>query len=81
MAEYTRRRNLNRGYMTLGVWHRSIDLYKLIHRIVYVDNRIDFKVRSQIADASQSVSANIAEGYGRRSINEYLQFLYMLYRH
>ena len=38
--------------------------------------KIDFKLRSQLADAVQSISANISEGYGRRSINEYIQFLY-----
>ncbi len=46
-------------------------------KIVYSENKIDFKIRSQIADAAQSVSSNIAEGYSRRSINEYIQFLYI----
>src|SRR5205085_8832001 len=35
------------------------------------------KLRSQCVDAAQSVAANIAEGYARRSINEYLQVLYI----
>jgi four helix bundle protein len=76
MAEYTRRRNKNRGYMKLRVWRKAIELYKLVCKIVYADNKIDFKLRAQIADASQSVSSNISEGYSRRSINEYIQHVY-----
>ncbi|NIR52712.1 MAG: four helix bundle protein, partial [candidate division Zixibacteria bacterium] len=77
MAEYTNFRNINRGYLKLSVWQKSMDLFKLVWTIVYVDNKIDFKLRAQIADATQSVSSNIAEGYSRRSINEYLLFLYV----
>jgi four helix bundle protein len=77
MKEYTRFRNKNRGYMKLRVWHRAIDLYKLVCRIVYTENKIDFKLRAHIADASQSVSSNISEGYSRRSIHEYIQHVYI----
>ena len=63
--------------MTLRVWHRAVDLYVLVCRIVYVDNKIDFKLRAQIADAAQSVPSNIAEGYSRRSIHEYIQHVYI----
>ena len=76
MKEYTKFRNKNRGYMKLNVWHNAIELHKLVWKIVYGSNRIDFKLRTQIGDAAQSVSANIAEGYARRSIHEYIQFLY-----
>jgi len=77
MAEYTKLRNKNHGYMTLDSWQKSMNLSTLIFGIVYKENRVDFKLRSQIADAAQSVSSNIAEGYGRRSIKEYIQFLYI----
>jgi len=63
--------------MKLDVWQKSMQLSTLVWRIVYKENSIDFKLRAQIADAAQSVSSNIAEGYSRRSINEYLQFLYI----
>jgi len=63
--------------MKLEVWHKAMELFKLVWKVVYQDNKIDFKLRAQIADAPQSVSSNIAEGYSRRSINEYLQFLYI----
>ena len=77
MEEYTKFRNKNRGYMKLRVWHKAIELYKLVCQIVYKDNKIEFKLRAQIADAAQSVSANISEGYSRRSINEYIQHVYI----
>ncbi len=72
--EYTKRRNLNRGYMKLEVWQRGMDLFELAFRRGSVVS--DFKLKSQFTDAAQSVSANVAEGYGRRSLAEYLQFLY-----
>ncbi len=77
MAEYTKRRNKNRGYMKLEVWQKAMELHKLVWKIVYVEIKLDFKLRAQIADAAQSISSNIAEGYGRRSIHEYIQFLYI----
>jgi four helix bundle protein len=72
----TERRNKNRGYMKLIVWQKAMELFELVWKIVFTEAKIDFKLRSQIADAAQSVSANISEGYGRRSLNEYVQFLY-----
>jgi four helix bundle protein len=72
----TELRNKNRGYMKLNVWQKAMQLFEAVFRMVYVESKIDFKFRSQIADAAQSISANISEGYGRRSVGEYIQFLY-----
>lgn len=72
---YTARRNLNRGFMKLEVWRRGMDLFSMAFRLSATV--ADLKLRSQFRDAAQSVSANIAEGYGRRSLAEYLQFLYI----
>jgi four helix bundle protein len=72
----TELRNKNRGYMKLIVWQKAMELFELVRAIVFTENKIDFKLRLQLADAAQSVSANISEGYGRRSLNEYIQFLY-----
>jgi four helix bundle protein len=73
----TELRNKNRGYMKLIVWQKAMELFELVWKITYVETRIDFKLRAQVADAAQSVAANISEGYGRRSVKEYLQFLYI----
>ena len=76
MIEYTKNRNINRGYMKLDVWQKAMDLYKLVWEMTNHTN-IDFKLRSQILNSTQSISSNIAEGYCRRSINEYIQFSYI----
>lgn len=76
MSDFTIRRNINRGFMKLDVWQKSIELLKLIHSLV--DPKIsNFKMVAQILDSTQSVSSNIAEGYCRRHLNEYIQYCYI----
>jgi len=78
MGNYqTERRNKNRGYMNLIVWQKAMDLFELAWRMAFVEAKIDFKLRAQFVDAAQSIAANISEGYGRRSVKEYIQFLYV----
>ena len=75
MGEYTRRRNVNRGFMKLVVWNEAIELFRWIYGLLDDIGLTDFKLRSQIVNAAQSISSNIAEGYCRKSVKEYLQFL------
>ena len=69
------RRNINRGYQKLNVWQDAANLYLLTSKIF---GKFQFELRrvgaNQIASVD-SVHRNIAEGYCRRSLNEYLQFL------
>ena len=73
--EYTQRHNLNRGYMKLEVWNDAIQLFNLVTKVLGKISKLDFKLRAQLLDAAQSISSNIAEGYCRQSLNEYLYFL------
>ena len=75
MGEYTRRRNVNRGYMKLEVWNEAVGVFRWVYNLMEEIGVADFKLRSQIVNAAQSISSNIAEGYCRRSVREYLQFL------
>src|SRR2546426_6906907 len=77
MSYQTELRNKNRGYMNLIVWQKAMDLFEVAWAIAYKEAKIDFKLRSQFADAVQSISSNVAEGYGRRSVNECIQYLYV----
>ena len=78
MGKYeTELRNKNRGYMNLIVWQKAMDLFQLAWKMAFNEAKIDFKLRAQFADAVQSIAANISEGYGRRSVKEYIQFLYV----
>jgi four helix bundle protein len=69
------RRNKNRGYQKLRVWKEAVDYYKqTVH--VFRDFPYELKrISGQAIASSDSVHRNIAEGYCRRSIHEYLNFL------
>jgi four helix bundle protein len=69
------RRNKNRGYQKLRVWNDAIEFYtqtcNVFRRFPYELKR----VASQAIASSDSFHRNISEGYCRRSIREYLNFL------
>ena len=71
----TNYRNKNRGYQQLRVWQDAIDLYAACCRIFRKFPYELRRVASQEIASVDSVHRNIAEGYCRRSIREYLQFL------
>ena len=69
------RKNKNRGYQNLRVWKDAIDYYVKSCKIF---RRFPFELKRLAANAiasSDSVHRNIAEGYCRRSLHEYLNFL------
>jgi len=69
------RRNKNRGYQQLFVWQDAIELYGLSCRAVRGWSFEHKKLASQAVTSSDSVHRNIAEGYCRRTVKEYLQHL------
>jgi len=67
-----------RTYRDLLVWQKAIELAILVYRLSEAFPRTEiYGLRSQIRRASVSVPSNIAEGYGRGSRKEYLQFLFV----
>jgi four helix bundle protein len=68
-------RNKNRGYQQLRVWEDAIDLYALTCRIFRMFPYELKRVASQAIASADSVHRNIAEGYCRRSLKEYLYHL------
>jgi four helix bundle protein len=75
MGKRMERRNINRGYMKLTVWKDAITFY---NQTVSVFRNWPYEMKrvagQQIASVD-SIHRNIAEGYCRKSLKEYLQFL------
>lgn len=73
--EVDRNKNINRGFRGLQVWQESVNLYVSVSKIL---NSCPFELKKSVSnalDSSLSIQRNIAEGYCRRSIKEYLNFL------
>ena len=69
------KKNINRGYKKLRVWNDAVQLYVIASRIL---SSLPFELKrvgSNAIDSCHSISRNIAEGYCRRSIREYLNYL------
>jgi four helix bundle protein len=64
------------SFKDLVVWQRSVELSLAIYKLTASfpeDER--FGLTNQLRHASVSIASNIAEGYGRTSKGEYIQFL------
>ena len=69
-----------KNYKELKVWQKSyqlcVEIYATTKRF---PNDERYGLTSQIRRAAVSVPSNIAEGYGRKTIPEYLRSLYIAY--
>ncbi len=65
-----------RSYRDLRVWTEAMELAADAYRVTRSFPREEvFGMTSQIRRAAASIPANIAEGYGRESAGNYVQFL------
>jgi len=64
------------SYKQLEVWRRSIELVKEMYKITAQFPKHElYGLVSQMRRAAVSIPSNIAEGYKRRNLGEYIQFL------
>jgi four helix bundle protein len=73
----TKRKNKNHGYQQLRVWEDAIKLYAETCRAVEECPFEMKRIASQAMASADSAHRNIAEGYCRRSIREYIHYLYI----
>ncbi len=65
-----------KDYRDLVVWQRAMDLVEMIYRLTRSFPKEElFGLVAQLRRAAVSVPANIAEGQGRHTTRDFLQFL------
>lgn len=78
MTDHTERQARIRDYKDLEVWQRAIALSKPIYDLTAQFPRSElFGLTTQIRKATISISANIAEGWGRGTRQDYCRFVRM----
>ena len=67
---------MSKGYKNLDVWNDAYELSLIIYNQTksYPKEEI-YDITKQLRNASTSIVANIAEGYGRNSIKDYIRFV------
>ena len=74
-TEAQRQRQM-KNYRDLIVWQKSVHFVTVIYQITKTFPKDEvFGLISQMRRCAVSIPSNIAEGYGRRSTNDYLRFL------
>ena len=69
-----------KNYKELQVWQKAYQFCLEIYKVTKTfPNEEKYGLTSQIRRAAISIPSNIAEGYGRKSSGEYIQFLYIAY--
>ncbi|MGH9607711.1 MAG: four helix bundle protein [Terracidiphilus sp.] len=64
------------SFKDLVVWQRAIQMSLAVYKLTSTfPNSEQFGLTQQLRRASVSVASNIAEGYGRSTKGEYVQFL------
>lgn len=67
---------MEKSYKQLIVWQRSMELVDEIYKLTKTfPSEEKFGLTSQMRRCAVSIPSNIAEGYKRKSIGEYLRFL------
>ncbi len=63
----------------IQAWQEARILVKMVYDTINASQefRKDFKMASQISSAAVSVMSNIAEGFSRRGVKEFMKFLYI----
>jgi four helix bundle protein len=65
-----------KSFQDLEVWRKALSLVLAVYKATNTFPRSEqFGVVSQLRRDAYSIPANLAEGYGRRSTKEFLQFL------
>ena len=67
-------------FKDLKVWQKSYNLVLGIYKAAkYFPSEEKFRLTSQIRRAAVAIPSNIAEGYARRYLKQYIYFLYIAY--
>ncbi len=67
-----------KDYKDLTVWQKSMDLVVEVYKLVkLLPKEETYALSDQMRRAVVSIPSNIAEGQGRKTIKEYINFLYI----